>query len=149
MAIDIIGSSNQLSYYSGLVKPDTEQIVNDLVANKDKDGDGQLSSDEVTHLGSIFEEADEDGDRYLTEYELLTNLAARLNSDGIVTSTDGKTINVNLLKNALSILIDRDSDYNESTYSRISNLLVKLGISSKDTASILETLEKNKYSTLG
>jgi Ca2+-binding EF-hand superfamily protein len=68
--------------------PSTEEIVGNIMTNLDTDGDGSISSDELSTLGEMQQsrllESDSDGSGSISENELMSKVAEQIAANGMM-----------------------------------------------------------------
>lgn len=144
MAIEGISGMMPLS---GMCKPNATQMSNNIIKALDTDGDGALSTSEISALQDKLKAADTNGDGLVTSAELIAQISAKLEENGGPSlMQDSAKPDISKIKQVLAELNNSQTGTtsgDQSIADLLGQLLKDLGVSKEDTKSLFDLLKKD------
>lgn len=143
-----MGSSGGPQSMGGM--PNVSDMINRILQDTDTDGDGSISSKELSSVGQKeqqkLSEADTDGNGIITEDELKSQINSDMSSNPKMPSvmSNMSDMTLNSFKDMLASLSSEDDSSTDAS-TQIQNYLSKLGLSKSDTNDLMNLLETKRF----
>ena len=138
-----------MEFMRSLHKPDVSKIANRIISNRDEDGDGALSADEIGKVGEWLGLTEDDfNDDGLIDQEMLASkISEKLENMEGAMKMRGLRMHPILMIKQMAAEIDKESSEidelseTQSSSDLVKQLLSQLDLSEEETESFLETMQ--------